>query len=159
MTSPAPDVAGLPFGWGAIFGLINVLGLAGAFATWLKNRPKMRELEKAADEKLRDDLIKRVDRLERQLENERGRQEVERARHEATLQVMRHRLNNSDQCLDALLLLLEAAPDRAADAVSRIKEMRSRHREAEAIEKAAIRAAEMAAAELAAMPQPAGERP
>jgi len=53
---------------------------------------------------------------------------------------MRHRLNNSDQCLDALLLLLKASPERANEAIQMIEEMRARHREAEAIEKAAFHA-------------------
>lgn len=138
-------MAGLPFGWGAIFGLLNLLLGGGILTAWVKLRPKMRELEKNAEEKLRDDLIARVEKLEKKLDEE-------RVSHEAEMTVMRHRLNNSEQCLDALLLLLKAAPNKVAEAVKHIEEMRVRHKSEEALEKGAIVAAKIAVA----APPPAG---
>lgn len=91
-----------------------------------------------AEAKLRDDLIRRVEKLERQIDRERTKHEAERA-------LGRHELKNINQCFDALLLLIEMAPERASESVAKIKEMRARQMEAEAREKGIIRAAEIAA--------------
>lgn len=93
-----------------------------------------------AEDHIRTDLIRRVERLERTLD-------TERAIHKAERSLDRHRLNNVTQCFDALLLLIEMAPERATEAVQKIKEMRAAQLKAEAGEKAMIRAAEIAAAE------------
>jgi len=136
MTPDPVHVAVSGFSWTTAFvGLLNVL-VAGALVAWIKGRPKMRELEKTADEKLRDDLLTRVTKLEIRLEEE-------RAQHDASMSVMRHRLNNSDQCLDALLMLLETSPEKVTEAVAIVKTMRERQRIAEALEKAAIHAAKI----------------
>jgi hypothetical protein len=90
-----------------------------------------------AGERLRDDLLRRVEKLERELD----RKEV---RHQAERSLDRHKLNNVSQCFDAMIIMLEAAPEKVAEIVVRIKEMRKRQLEAEAIEKATIHAAEIA---------------
>lgn len=92
----------------------------------------------SAEAQLRASLIRRVEKLERMLERERTRHNAERA-------LDRHRLNNVTQCFDALLLLIETAPEKAMDAVRRIKEMRATQLLAESEEKAIIRAAEIQA--------------
>lgn len=94
----------------------------------------------AVETRLRTDLIRRVERLERTLDSE-------RAIHKAERSLDRHRLNNVTQCFDALLLLIEMAPERASEAVAKIKDMRAAQLVAESEEKALIRAAEIAAAE------------
>ena len=152
------------FSWtAALFGLLNLL-IGGALVAWIRQRPQMRQLETGSEEKLRADLLARVETLERRLDEERAaRQKDEeqarqaadelRRQHERITAIMRHRLNNSDQCIDALLLLLETAPDRVAEAVARIKELRSTQRVAEAVEKAEYHADNIAAARpLAAQP-------
>lgn len=145
MPEPTPTVAGLPFGWGAIASfaglIINVI-IARPLIAWLRDRPRMRELSQSADERLRDDLLKRVETLEKKLEEE-------RVSHEAIVGLMRHRLNNADQCLEALLMLLEAAddlPEKVKRAVTVAKDMRSRQREAEQRERDAVTAAHLAKA-------------
>lgn len=126
--------------WTAIIGgTVTVLVAAlKIIPGWIKNR-------KEADDSLRKDLLLRVENLERTLDVERRNREAERARHEAQMALMRHRLNNSDQCLDALLMLIETSPEKVADAVRMIKEMRGRQRAEEALEKAALHTAEIAA--------------
>jgi signal transduction histidine kinase len=137
MAAEAIPVAVHGFTWTtALVGLLNLL-VGGGLVAWIKQRPRMKEIQANADERLRTDLITRVEKLERKID-------AERDRYEALIAIMRHRLNNSDQCIDALLMLLETAPERVADAVSMIKEMRSRQREAEAAEKAAFHAANIA---------------
>lgn len=89
-------------------------------------------------EHLRDDLLQRVEKLERTLERERLRHNAERA-------LDRHRLNNMTQCFDAMLMLIEMNPAKATEVVQKIKEMRATQVLAEAEEKAIIRAAEIAA--------------
>lgn len=88
-----------------------------------------------------DAMLTRVLAMERKLERQQLRHNAERA-------LDRHRLNNVTQCLDSLLLLLEMSPDRAAEVVQKIKEMRAAQMVAEAEEKAIIRAAEITADEI-----------
>lgn len=122
----------------ALVGLLNLL-VGGALVSWIRSRPSIKQIEQTAEDKLRTDLIARVDKLEKKLDEE-------RALHEAQIAIMRHRLNNSDQCIDALLMLLETSPDKVSKAVGMIKQMRERQRRAEAEEKAAFHAANVARA-------------
>jgi len=85
----------------------------------------------------RDEMGDRIDKLERMLD----RQQI---RHNAERSLDRHRLNNINQCFDALLLLLKANPEKSAEAVAMIEDMRAKQLVAEAEEKAIIRAAEIA---------------
>lgn len=110
----------------------------------IKVWPSLDRQKRDGDASLRTDLLERVEGLEARLEAERRSREAERARHDAERALDRHRLNNVTQCLDALLLLLEAAPERASEAVTKIKEMRAKQMEAEAVEKATIRAVDIA---------------
>jgi hypothetical protein len=121
--------------------VLIIVVLAGAIKQW----PSLDRQKREGDASLRSDLLERVDGLEERLEAERRSREAERARHDAERALDRHRLNNVTQCLDALLLLLEAAPERASEAVTKIKEMRAKQMEAEALEKATIRAADIVA--------------
>lgn len=116
-------------------------GVTAAIGAWIKSRPKMREIEAGTEEKLRSDLIVRVEKLERKLDEK-------EAQHTAEMAIMRHRVNNSDQCLDALLLLLEQSPSKVKEAVAKIKEMRERQRVAEAAEKAAFHIANIERAQV-----------
>lgn len=134
MSSPdAIPVAVHGFNWTAVLvGLLNLL-VGGALVSWIRSRPSLKQIEVAAEDKLRSDLLIRVDKLEKKID-------AERDRYEALIAIMRHRLNNSDQCIDALLMMLETSPDKVSEAVGLIKEMRIRQREAEATEKAAFHA-------------------
>jgi hypothetical protein len=122
----------------ALVGLLNLL-VGGALVSWVRSRPQLRQIETASEEKLRSDLLHRVETLERKLEEK-------EAIHAAEMAIMRHRVNNSDQCLDALLLLIEQSPGKVKEAVTKIKEMRRVQREAEAAEKATLLAANIARA-------------
>ena len=144
MSASGHNLAGLPIGWGAIFGLLNLLLGGGVVTAWVKLRPKMRELEQTAEGKLRDDLMDRVRKLEADASTQAALREAERARHEAEMSIMRHRVNNSDQCLDALLLLLKTAPEKVDQAVHHIEAMRARQREEIAAEKGAQAGAQVA---------------
>lgn len=128
------------FTWSAFFGLVVAVINGTALGWWIKTRPNMRKLDQDADQRLRDDLIARVDKLERKLDEE-------RVQHDAVLAIMRHRLNNSDQCIEALLLVLddEDLPPKVKRAVATIKLMRERQRTDEALEKATIHAAQITA--------------
>jgi hypothetical protein len=118
---------------------LNALGIGGIAIAWLRTRPKMKEIEQSTEERLRTDLLTRVEKLERKIDEK-------EAQHTAEMAIMRHRVNNSEQCLDALLLLIEQSPDKVKDAVAMIKEMRARQRESETQEKAAFHAAKIARA-------------
>lgn len=99
--------------------------------------PWKQQADRVAAE-LRNDLLRRVEKLERTLDRERVRHNAERA-------LDRHRLNNVTACFDAMLLLLELNPDRAPEIVGKIKDMRARQMMSEAEEKAIISAAAIAA--------------
>lgn len=86
----------------------------------------------------RDEMGDRLARMEKQL----SRQQI---RHNAERALDRHRLNNINACFDALLLLLKANPEKSAEAVQMIEEMRAKQLLAEAEEKAIITAAELRA--------------
>lgn len=118
--------------WAALIAILTLLGvIARQIVPW-----KRSTLD--AEAVFRADLINRVTRLEKTLDRE-------RSRHNAEISLDRHRLNNVTQCFDALLLLIEMAPDKAMESVQRIKAMRSEQLKREAEEKAIIRAAEIAA--------------
>ncbi|MBB3348805.1 hypothetical protein [Sphingomonas sp. BK069] len=76
-----------------------------------------------------------------ELDAVRAEMDKQRARHEAERSVDRHRLNNFDQCFNALFMMFENSPEKAADAIAAVKTMRQRQMEVEALEKAAIHAA------------------
>nr|AGU09929.1 hypothetical protein [uncultured organism] len=146
MAANALPVAVHGFTWSA--GLLSLLNLivGGAVVAWIKQRPRMRELEQTGEKTLQDGLLARVTALEAANTNQSLRFEAERAQHEATMAVMRHRLNNMTMCLDALLLLIEQDATKAADAAVKIREMRARQMAAEAAEKATVHAATITAA-------------
>ncbi|WP_242137390.1 hypothetical protein [Sphingomonas sp. TREG-RG-20F-R18-01] len=56
-------LAGLPFGWGAIIALINLALGSGVLAAWVRNRPKMREMDLGADEQLRSEMWRDIEAL------------------------------------------------------------------------------------------------
>lgn len=89
-----------------------------------------------AEADLRNALVKRVERLEQTLDYERVKHEAERA-------LDRHKIRNLVQCLDAVLLVLETAPEKTVEVVSKVRAMRDEQMKAEAAEAAAIRAAEL----------------
>jgi hypothetical protein len=84
----------------------------------------------------RDDMGDRIAKMEKLLTRQQLRHNAERA-------LDRHRLNNMNACFDALLLLLKANPDKSAEAVAMVEELRAKQMLAEAKEKAIIRAAEI----------------
>jgi septal ring factor EnvC (AmiA/AmiB activator) len=104
--------------------------------TQLKDERADHAAELKAYEMQRDEMGDNLHRLESQLNRQQLRHNAERA-------LDRHRLNNINQCFDALLLLLRASPEKSADAVKMIEDMRAKQLLAEAEEKAIIRAAEI----------------
>ena len=140
-TTPVPIVAH-GFSWTAAGAWATFLALLGVIVRQVGPWRKQRD---DAEDKLRGDLLSRIEKLEKQNEEKDREREQERARHEAERALDRHRLNNMTQCFESLLMLLEQAPERAAHAVAQIKEMRGKQIIAEAQEKATIHAAEIVA--------------
>jgi hypothetical protein len=122
------------FGWTAAGAWTAALALIGMI---VRQVGPWRKISIDAEERLRADLLGRVEKLERM-------QELKDARHSAERAADRHRINNLTQCLDAILLLVEQNPGRAKEAVAKVREMRAQQIIAEAAEKAAIHAAEIA---------------
>ena len=80
-------------------------------------------------------------RLDRQAVQHEAKLEQERAQHSAEIQIMRHRMNNLDQCLTMLLALIELDPAKARESAARVRQMRERQEANEVAEKGAIAAA------------------
>lgn len=119
-----------PWGW-ALAGTVILAVIKG----W----PAISDAATRAKTALGDRRLSRIEKLEAKIE-------VQRAAHEAEVGILRHQLNNVSACLDALLLLIETAPDKASAHASRIRQMRAEQAQTEAVEKVAVRSAKIAAA-------------
>lgn len=156
--------------WGSFIALMTIL--AGCITVWIRGIPERfrvrteaRQIEIAEADLIRKELREQIqaERLEhstemRALNLERddmnarlskmekllGRQQL---RHNAERSLDRHRLNNINQCFDALLLLLKANPNKVSEAIAMVEDMRAKQLLAETEEKAIIRAAEITADE------------
>lgn len=137
--------------WTGIFTFLGIM--------W-KNKVPMKKIGIDAEERLREDLMNqlnkkdseaqgRYDALSKSLEAMRARYESklegERVSHSAELQIMRHRMNNLDQCLSMMLVLIEENPEKAKSIAGRVREMRERQETLENEEKARITAAKIEA--------------
>lgn len=89
-----------------------------------------------AEVRLRDALIKRVERLEQRLD----RQQL---RHDAEKRLLTHKLRNMTANFDSMLMMLEMNPDRGPEIVAAIKDQRAKQMVAEAKESAIIYAEEL----------------
>jgi hypothetical protein len=142
---------------GVAIAIVTLLGIM-----W-KQRYPMKKLATAGDEKFRADLMlqlkeqdadtmAKVTRLEVRLDDQRKlydeqrklyetRLEFERVGHQNEVKLMRHRMNNIDQCFTMLLALIESNPEKAQEAARRVREMREKQEASEVLEKATIAAA------------------
>jgi hypothetical protein len=125
--------------WPLIVAFLGSLGLGGMLKSWLDYRHKARKQTDDMATAIVATLTGRLDAVEAQ-------QAQERALCEANLGVLRHRMNNLSGSFDGLLLLIEMAPEKAAEFVARIKEQRAAQELAEAAEKAAVMTATLTAA-------------
>lgn len=149
----------------SIGSLITGAGVWTAVATLvgivLRSRVPMRKMKIEADEQLRVDLMQQLAqdrtehaerslRLEEKVEQQRvayeARLEKQAAEFSAELGKMRHKANNATMCLDALLMLLKAAPDKVVEHVAAITSMREAQRIAEGAESGQVSAAKITAA-------------
>jgi hypothetical protein len=135
-------MAGLSSHWVALLGILGTLfggaGLGGILKTWLDHK---RGVRKDTDEV----ALSLVNQLKQRVETLETASERERVLCDARLAVQRHRINNLSSNFDALLLLIEMAPEKAAEMVAKIKERRAAQEQAEAVEKAALAAVGMQA--------------
>lgn len=113
-------------------------GVVFLLGTVLRGRARLKQLQNEGDGSMRADLLGRIEKLEAHLETERADRDRERAIRDAERAVDRHRINNLQACFDAFVMLIESDPAKAAEAVTRIKEMRAGQMRLEAQEKAAI---------------------
>ena len=119
-----------PWGWALTLAVITAL---------IKAWPAIVDATSRAKATLGDRRVSRIEKLEAKIEEQ-------RVSYEAEIGILRHDLNNVSSCLDALLLLLETAPEKAAEHVARIKAMRDGQVVRQTAEKATIRAARIVAA-------------
>lgn len=126
------------FTWTSFFSAISGAGVLGILALIIRHIGPWRKQRDEAEQNLRVALTKRVRMLERKIE-------LKDVKHEAERSLDRHKIRNLVQCLDAVLFVLEKAPDKTGEVVAEIRAMRERQIAEEIAEAAAIRAAELAA--------------
>lgn len=132
--------------WGtALVAILNLL-VGGLLVAIVKTRPALKKIGNEREQMILAARGEDMEAMRDRIEKLEARAEQKDAEHEAEIRVMRHRLNNVTSCLDALLLLLKTSPDKAAEHVGLITEMRERQMAAEAAEKGAIAGARVAAA-------------
>lgn len=107
----------------------------------IRGWPQLKKIQAEADGDIQAKLLGRITQLETQLNAMELHIEAERQRHAKEIQIIRHRLNNETASLDALLLLLEVAPDKLTDNIALIKQMRESRANALALEQGAALAA------------------
>lgn len=121
----------LPSGWvgyvALLLGALGSIGLGGMFKSWLDHKYKSRKQSDDMATAIVTMMNQRMTAVERH-----GRL------CEANLAFLRHRQNNMSGNFDALLLLIELAPEKAGEFIVRIKEMRRDQAVAEAAERAAL---------------------
>jgi uncharacterized membrane protein YhiD involved in acid resistance len=125
----------------------------------VKLLPVMRKLamerEASLDDERRGDMSgmrRRIEQLEQALTSLNEAREADRVRHEAEVSILRHGLGNAEACLDAMLLLIEAAPEKAPEHAGKVRRMREEMRERLDAEKRSFAAAKIIAAAPAAGP-------
>lgn len=126
-----------PWGWGVLALLVTAMVRLWPAMTKLSGERERSLLDARAHDNA--ELKDRVDALEQRLETDRARHDAEQARD-------RHKIANLNQCLDALLMMLELAPEKVAEHIAKIKAMRAEQQRRETAEAAAIRSATIVAA-------------
>ena len=119
-----------PWGWALTVAVVSAI---------IKGWPAIRDAATRARTAIGDRRLSRIEKLEAKIEHQ-------SVSHEAEVKILRHQLANVNSCLDAILLLIEAAPERASEHVARIREMRAEQTRAEVAEKTAIQSAKIMAA-------------
>jgi predicted RNase H-like nuclease (RuvC/YqgF family) len=132
MPTSAMPVAITGFSWSAgLLTLLNIL-IGGLLVQIVRTKPTLKKIANEREANLLTERAKEMEGMRRSI----AKLEAERA-------TDRHRINNLSQCLDALLMMIEMDPAKAAQAAVKIKAMRAAQMESEATEKAAIMAAEI----------------
>jgi septal ring factor EnvC (AmiA/AmiB activator) len=150
--------------WGSfmISGTV-VASTIAAITAYVKTRPLTQKNAIERDQSLRADLMAQLEkqdaetkstvtRFEVRLDDQRKLYDEQRKLYEAKLEykdilhqnevkMMRHRMNNIDQCFTMLLTLIETSPDKAVEAARRVREMREKQEAQEVLETATIAAA------------------
>jgi len=139
-----PEISDIPvhvttgFTWTSFFTGISGASLLTILVLVIRQIGPWRKQRDEAEEKLRSALTKRVQRLERKIE-------IKDAKHEAERALDRHKIRNLNQCLDAVLMILETAPEKTVEVVAKVRTMRETQLAAEMREAGEIHAATIAA--------------
>lgn len=129
------------FTWTTVLvGLLNLL-VGGALVSFIRSRPSLKKIDADREANLLSERAKEMQEMRERMEKLEAMLDLKERQHEAERSVDRHRINNLSQCLDALLLLIEQDPTRAAEAAAKIRAMRAEQLEREAKERAVIQAA------------------
>jgi chromosome segregation ATPase len=132
VSSSAIPIISTGFGWTPILLTFANLLIGGVFVAIIRTRPTLKKIANDREANLLSERAAEMEAMRARL-----------ARLEAERSIDRHRLNNITQCFDALVMLLETNPERASEAVAKVKAMRAEQMKAEAAEKGALHAADL----------------
>jgi hypothetical protein len=132
-----------PWGWGLFLSVTYAL---------IKGWPAIADATLKAKMALGDRRTSRIEKLENKIDQQ-------RVSYEAEIGVLRHGLNNVTACLDALLLLIEAAPEAAREHAAKVRKMMADQAATQKREKEVILAARIIGANAEAIDPPATGAP
>lgn len=147
------QVAKLPFETVTIGTVLSGSTLLGIFYLIVRYVGPWRKQTTDATDALIKQLSDRLAKVEAGREADRRMHYIQmariEARHAAQRSLDRHKFNNADANLDALLRILEVSPEKAPEAARQAREARERQRQDEQLEAAEIHKAELVAVALA----------
>jgi len=151
MSSPVPvQIASSAFTWTSLFTGGSFFALV---ALLLRQIGPWRKQTTDATDNLIAQLTNRLDKVENLLAAERRLHYITtarmEARHAAQRALDRHKFNNADGNLDALLRILEVSPEKAPEAARQARKAREEQRKSEQLEAAEIHKAELIAVAIA----------
>lgn len=117
-----------------VAGILGSAGLGGVLKTWLDHQRGKRKQTDDVAMGLVEKLEKRIEKLEADLD-------LERARCDAELRVLRHRMNNQRTMIYSLLHLFDVPAGKRKDMLAGIRTELAALEQAEATEKGAVVAA------------------
>lgn len=125
----------------ASFPVLAVAGLVYAIARFITVLPQLRQSQLLADGALRADLLHRIEQLEEEVRTLRKALDQARIAHAGETLDLQHDLANEIANLDALIMLIQADPEKAQHHVDKILHLREKHRDRMAIKRGAREAA------------------
>jgi uncharacterized protein YigA (DUF484 family) len=121
--------------------VIIAMTTTGVLIAQIRTRPALRKIANEREANLLHERAAEMDSMRERMRALEARLAEQDRIHDAERALDRHRINNLDASLNALLMLIEQDPEKAKEAAATVRRMREEQLLREAAEKAAIHAA------------------